>query len=119
MNIVIVETGAKETLELIDRNNGTNCVVDVIGNYDGLGSGDYQFAYDEETGTYACTQETYDWWAKVIADQAGLADRIAELSGEHGKEAVSDVVNSASDVDLEDQAAAVIAALDEAFGSRI
>ena len=114
MNVTIKETGAKETLELIDS-HGTDCAIDVIGNYDGIGSDAHQFQLDEDTGIYTCTQDTYDWWNRVLAEQQDLTDRIAELSKEYGAEAVQDAIGTSGDCDLEDQAAAINKALDAAF----
>lgn len=116
MKVVIKETGKQEVLELLDR-DGTDCIVDVIGNYDGLGNAEYQFSFDSEYGVYYCNKSTYDWWAKVAADQQELNDRIAALSDEYGYDIVQEAIGSAGDCDLEDQAAAINAALDEEFGA--
>lgn len=115
MNIKIKETGKQETLELIDRKTGVYWEGDLIGNYDGLGDGDHQFKYDEDSDTYICSQDTFDWWQKVLADQQELEDRLEELKEEHGNETVSKVLESVGSYDLEDQAAAINAVLDEAF----
>ncbi|RXZ77223.1 hypothetical protein EBB07_33670 [Paenibacillaceae bacterium] len=113
MNIIIKETGKNEVLELIDLRSGTNYIVDLIGMYDSLGPGDHQFLYDDEEGLYVCTHDTYDWWAKVVSDQSALNDRIAELKETYDSEVIHDIVSGASDGDLEDQAAAINAALDD------
>lgn len=115
MDVGIIETGAKETLKLIDH-NGTNFVEDVIGNYDGFGDESHQFSYDNDTDVYSCTQSTFEWWNRVLADQQALTNRIAELSELHGAEAVHSAIGTAGDCDLEDQAAAINKELDQAFG---
>jgi len=114
MNIIIKETGEKETLALIM--NGVDCSKDVIGNHDGFGSDDHQFEYDADIDAYVATQDTFDWWNKVIADQQGLEDRIADLKAEHGSDAVYSAIGNAGDCDLEYHASAINAALDEVFG---
>lgn len=111
MNIIIKETGKQEVLELIDRKSGVNSVIDLIGNHGALD----QFDYDSDNNVYVCDQITFDWWAKVVADQQALEDRIAELKDEYGSGAVYEAIGNAGDCDLEDQAAAINAALDEAF----
>lgn len=116
MKVLIAGTNNVEVLELIDRKNGTDSVVDLIGNYDGLGNADHQFALDQDSGVYNASQDTYDWWAKVVADQSGLAVRIAELNEEHGADAVQEAIGNSGDCDLEDQAGSINNALDEAFG---
>ncbi|AKG37826.1 hypothetical protein VK70_17120 [Paenibacillus durus ATCC 35681] len=114
MKITIKETGKSEALSIIDENTGVDFIQDFIGNYGALSDG--QFTFDEETGTYIADQDTFDWWDKVVTDQTALEARIAELKEEHGYEAVDEVVNEATSVDLEDLAAAVNKALDEEFG---
>lgn len=113
INIVIKENGAKETLEL--RMNGLSCVVDVIGNHDGLGTADHQFNYNTELDAYVTTQDNFDWWDRVLADQQALQDRIAELEEIHGSDAVHEAISNSGDCDLEDIAPAINQALDDAF----
>ncbi|WP_338465071.1 hypothetical protein [Shouchella rhizosphaerae] len=117
MNVLIKETGIRETLQLIDRETGVDCARDLIGNYDGLGKEDHQFAYDEESEVYITSQENFDWWKRVLDDQQALEDRIAELSEEHGKDKVNEVIRNAGDNELEYQASAINTELDEAFGT--
>lgn len=109
-------TGTKEIRELsmIDPSTGADYVQDFIGNYDALADG--QFIWDEEAGAYQAEQDTFDWWSEVISAQNALAERIAELKKEQGSDEVEAVVAAASEVDLEDHAAAVNKALDEEFG---
>lgn len=112
MDIIIKETGARELLEILDPNTGVDWIQDFIGNYDAFSDG--QFIWDEEQDAYLCDQVTFDWWAKVVADHELLENRIFELYKEYGDK-VYDVIIDAGNVDLEDHAAAMNAALDEAF----
>ena len=114
MKLFIKETGAIETLAIIDPKTGCNYIFDFVGN---TGAFDREFEkIDDENADFAISQADYDWWAKVVAENQALEYRIAELAAEHGYDRVMDVVASNSS-DLEDYAAAVNAALDEEFGS--
>ncbi|MNC21863.1 hypothetical protein D3C75_698490 [compost metagenome] len=113
MEIQIKGTSEIKELVLFDS-NGVNWINDFIGNNGGLRPDG--IAYDAEHGTYSASEEEFAWWEKVVADQQQLDNRIAELKEAHGAEAVDAVVSGAADVDLEDYAAAVNAALDEEFG---
>lgn len=113
----VLVNGKIEVLEMIDPKSKVNCATDIIGNHGGLSDG--QFRYNEEADAYECTPETFEWWKRVLADHQTLEDMIAELAElieEHGSDKVHEVVNSVGDYDLEDQPAAIRAALDEAFG---
>jgi len=110
----VLVNGKTEVLEMIDPKSGTNCAADIIGNYGGFVDG--QFVYNEDADAYECTPETFEWWRRVLADHQALENRISELAEEYGTETVYEVVNSVGDYDLEDQPAAINAALDEAFG---
>ncbi|GBF73035.1 hypothetical protein PA598K_01320 [Paenibacillus sp. 598K] len=114
VKVIIKETGALETLSMI-ASNGTDAAADMIGNHDGFGSESWQFELDSDTGIYTANQETYDWWAKVLTENEELEERIEALKEEHGSEAVQEVIESAGSVDLEDHAANLNKALDEAF----
>ena len=107
----VIVNSKVETLELIDR-NGINWAQDLIGNYGGFTDG--QFTQNDD-GDYMCDQDTYDWWSRVLADQQALQDRIYDLSEEYGADVVQNAIGNAGDCDLEDQAAAINAALDEEF----
>lgn len=113
MKVMIKETGILEELHLVDDATGADSAVDVIGNYGGLTDG--QFVYDDDAGIYRCSQDTFEWWSRVLHEQQELEDRLAELRKEHGSERVQEVLEVVGDYDLEDMAAAVNAALDEAF----
>lgn len=114
MNIVIKETNARESLEIIDPRTGVNWIQDFIGNAGALSDG--QFEWDDELDAYVCDQETFDWWQKVVEENQELENRIFELEDKHGREAVYAVITDAGSNDLEDHARYVNQALDEAFG---
>jgi hypothetical protein len=116
MKIIIKETSAVETLSIIDPKSGVNYISDFIGNTGALNDG-HQFEWDEDREAYVCDQETFDWWDTVVTANQSLDDRIIELVKEHGSEAVYEVIHAAGSVDLENHAANVNHALDEAFGS--
>jgi hypothetical protein len=116
MKIIIRETNHHETLSISDPRTGIDYTSDFIGNAGALIDG--QFEYDDDQGAYVCDQGTYDWWQKVLADNQALEDRIYELVHEHGSDAVYAVVNDAGSTDIEDHAANVNQALDEAFGDQ-
>ncbi|TVX85542.1 hypothetical protein [Paenibacillus agilis] len=113
MIVQIKETGNQATLGIIDSGTGVNFVTNFIGNTGALNDG--QFTWDEDKKAYICLQKTYDWWKKVVSDNQALNDRIEELKEVHGAARVQEVVESADETDLEDYAAAVNRALDEAF----
>lgn len=112
MRVQIKETNEIKELSITGI-NGVNYVRDFIGNYGAFAD---QFLLNEENGTFIATQEDYDWWVKVLADQQALSERIADLKEVHGADAVDEIVNEASGGDLEDEARNVNYALDEAFG---
>lgn len=114
MNVHIKETNEKKVLSMIDPISGTDYVKDFIGNHGALSDG--QFTWDDVTRDFLVNQDTFIWWNDVITKQNDLTVRIAALKEEHGSEIVDTIVCEASDVDLEDEAAAVNKALDEKFG---
>ncbi|GBF73194.1 hypothetical protein PA598K_01479 [Paenibacillus sp. 598K] len=114
MKVKIKETGAMETLSMLSS-NGTDAAADMIGNHGGFGSESWQFDLDADTGIYEASQETYDWWEKVLTENEELEERIEALKEEHGSDAVQEVIEAAGNVDLEDHAANLNNALDEAF----
>ena len=114
MKLFIKETGAIETLAIIDPKTNCDYIFDFVGN---TGAFDREFEEtDEENADFAISQADYDWWAKVVAENQALEYRIADLAAEHGYGRVMDAVMSISS-DLEDYSAAVNQALDEEFGS--
>ena len=113
MKLFFRETGAIETLAIIDPKTGCDYIFDFVGNTGAFGR---EFEATDENADFAISQADYDWWAKVVADNQALEYRIAELAAEHGYDRVMDTVASTSS-DLEDYAAAANAALDEEFGN--
>lgn len=114
MKVVIKETGEKDTFQLIDPKTGTNWAQDLIGNAGALDDG--QFVYDDEQNAYLVSNSDYDWWSETIRLHQTLEARIAELNDEYGKEAVDDVLRGIDTLDLQDDAKAMLAVLEEAFG---
>ena len=113
MKLFFRETGAIETLAIIDPRTGCDYIFDFVGN---TGAFTREFEKTDENADFAISQADYDWWAKVVADNQALENRIAELAAEHGYDRVMDAVTSIS-CDLADYAAAANAALDEEFGN--
>ena len=114
MNIIIKGTNVVETLSIIDPDSGVDYVADFIGNEGALADG--QFVWDEEQDAYVAEKETFDWWDAVIKDNQELDYRVHDLVQEYGREEVYKVTDEAGGGDLEDHAASVNQALDEAFG---
>jgi len=115
MKIRIVEKSASETLSIIDPRSGCDYITDFIGNTGALADG--QFTYDEDQDAYICDQDTFDWWERVVNDNQELEDRIYDLVNEYGSEALYGVINDAGNFELEDHAASINQALDDAFGT--
>lgn len=115
MKVEIKETGKQETLEL-QGINGTDWVIDFIGNWGALDDG--QFTYDRDRGVYVTSEETFNWWAEAIAREQQNHDRIEELAEQYGRSKVDSIIGGAAYGlnDLEDVQKAISAALDEAFG---
>lgn len=114
MKLYIKETGKIETLSIIDPKTSCDYIFDFVGN---TGAFDREFEKtDNENVDFAISQADYNWWAKVVADNQALENRIAELVVEHGYDRVMDAVTSINS-DLEDYAATANAALDEVFGN--
>lgn len=114
MQVKVIETGDVKTLRLIDPDSGVDFVQDFVGNGGGFENKD--FVYNHEDDVFEATAQAFNWWNQVISDQQELVDRISELKEEHGSDAVNEVLESVGGHDLEDDAAVVNAALDEAFG---
>lgn len=114
MQIIINETGATETLTMINPDSGVDCVVDFIGNTGALANG--EIVWDDDHGTYRCDQNTYDWWERVIAAHEAMEQRIDELEIEHGKDTVQKAIGNSAECDLEDVPTYVNRALNDAFG---
>lgn len=112
INIIIKDTDKQETLSIVDQ-KGIDYIKDFIGNYGAFNDG--QFTYNDDKDVYICDQDTFDWWSKVVSDNQALKNRLAELRETFGSDAVQEVIDQASDVELEDLALSVNNALDEAF----
>lgn len=113
MKLYIKETGAIETLSIIDPKTGSDYIADFIGN---TGAFDREFSKTDKAD-FAISQEDYKWWAKVVADNQALEYRIAELAEEYGYDRVMTVLQGVS-CDLGDYALAANNALNEEFGSK-
>ena len=113
MKIIIKETSEIRDLSIIDPKTGCDFIADFIGNMGAFTDG--QFDYDDNFDVYICDKDTFDWWDTVVTENQNLEDRIYELSQKHGLDSVYKVVNEARTVDLENHAASVNQALDEAF----
>ena len=111
MKIIIRETNAAEELSIIDPDNGVDYIADFIGNTGALMDG--QFEWDEELDAQVCDQATFDWWDTVVDDNQELTDRIHEMLKIYDQDAVYKVIGENSNVDLEDHASVINAALDE------
>lgn len=114
MHVKVIETGEFKTLRLIDPDSGVDFVNDFVGNGSGFENKD--FVYNHEDDVFESTAQAFNWWNQVISDQQELIERIDALKEEHGSDAVNEVLESIGGHDLEDDAAVVNAALDEAFG---
>ena len=93
MKLFFRETGVIETLAIIDPRTGCDYIFDFMGN---TGAFTREFEKTDENADFAISQADYDWWAKVVADNQALENRIAELAAEHGYDRVMDVVISIS-----------------------
>lgn len=113
MKIIINETGATKTLSIIDPKTECDYISDFIGN-----TGDLT-GYDEDQDAYLWDQDKYDWWGKVVTAHQALDYRIADLSQEHGSEAVYRIICAAGSDDLEMYIAAANTSLDEVFGANM
>lgn len=115
MKIIIKEKSENKTLSIVDPRSGVDYILDFIGNAGAFVDG--QFKQDDERDAYICDQATFDWWDAVVTANQALNDRINALAQEHDYETVYKVIYAAGSVDLEDHAANVNQALNEAFGS--
>ena len=120
MLVKILGSNRIEELELTDSKTGCDWVNDLIGNHDGFGddvSCQFRRTEDETYGVVFETDEAnYDWWEACIANFQ-KKDYLASLyAEEHGWDAVNEVLYQVGSYDLEDQANAEIAALEEKFG---
>jgi hypothetical protein len=114
MKVIIRETGAVETLSIIDPKTGSNYAVDFVGNEGAFFDG--QFVWDEEREAFIADQSTFDWWQKTVNENQALDLRVAALIDEHGFDAVQEVLDTVGYPPLADWVPSVTRALDRAFG---
>lgn len=74
MNIFIPETAQYQRLTLVDPKTNSCFITDFIAPYGAFDDG--QFTYDEERNAFICSQETFNWWDKVIDAHQSLEYRI-------------------------------------------
>ena len=120
MLVKILGTNRIEELKLIDSRTGCDWVNDLIGNHGGFGEDEicqFRRIDTEEYGIiYETDEDNFNWWKKCIST-IEKKDRIAEIhAAEHGWDAVNEVLYQVGSYDLEGQANAEIAALEEEFG---
>ena len=124
MEIVIKETGAVETLLLIDSKTGCDWFNDLVGNHDGYNDDpEYGFAEEKDedgldTGRFVTSQENFDWWENIVSQMDDLERRIENLRMEFGGSRVDWIVMESGSgyVDLENYTDVIHQALDEEFG---
>lgn len=124
MEILIKETGAVETLLLIDSKTGCNWFNDLIGNHDGYNDDpEYGFAKEKDedgldTGRFVTSQENFEWWQNIVTEMNDLERRIVNLKQEFDYYLVEETVIEAGrgNTDLEYYPSIVHQALDEEFG---
>ena len=121
MEIVIKETGAVETLLLIDSKTGCDWFNDLARNHDGY-SDDPEYGFAEETdedgletGRFVTSQENFDWWENIVSNMDDLERRIENLRMEFGGSRVDWIVMESGSgyVDLENYTDVIHQALDE------
>ena len=113
MKLYIKETGAIETLSIIDPNTSCDYIADFIGN-----TGAFEREFEKtDKADYTISQNDYFWWSKVVADNQALEYRIAELAEEYGYDCVMTALNH-SHCDLGDYALTAHTALDDEFGTK-
>lgn len=115
MKIIIKETGATETLSIIDPVSGVDYIADFVGNTGAFIDGQF---FDNDNDELSCTQDTFDWWSRVVDENQELNYRIQDLIKEHGQDAIYDAIAGAGDVDLGDSAGSINQALDEFLATK-
>jgi len=113
MEIMIIEDGKIEQLNLISPDTGVNYISDFIGNAGGFDGG--KIEYDEDNEIHYCTRAEFNWWKKVVADEQKLNDRIYDIQQAFGVDYLF-YLFSKINVDIEDHAKTVNAILDQHFG---
>jgi hypothetical protein len=115
MLVRITDTGATESLSIIDPRSGCDYVIDYIGNAGAFEDG--QFSRSNEDDEMECDQDTFDWWQNQIARQQAVDNRIDELCNEHGSDRVYAALHDAYSGEFESEPDEAMAALDDAFGA--
>jgi hypothetical protein len=115
MKVLIKKTEEIKELYLLDEKSGVNHAGDFIGNLGATADG--QFEWDRYSGLYISTQETFDWWDKILLDRAALWKRVEGMKKLYDVEEIEAIINLATEgVDLEDEVAKINKALDLEFG---
>ena len=124
MEIVIKETGAIETLLLIDNSTGCDWLNDLVGNHDGFND-DPECGFAEETdeyglttGRYITSKDNFEWWEDIVCQIDDVNNRIDNLKDEFGVERVDEAVYQCNrgNTDLEYYAVELNRWLDDEFG---
>jgi hypothetical protein len=124
MEIVIKETGAVETLLLIDSKTGCDWFNDLVGNHDGFGDDpecEFVKETDEDgldTGRYITSKANFEWWEDIVCQIDNVNNRIDNLKNEFGVARVDEVVYQCNygNTDLEYYAVELNRWLDDEFG---
>lgn len=106
MKIYITDSKMTANLSIIDPKTGVDYITDFVGD-----SGD--FVYDEDREAYCCDLATFVWWDRVTDDHQALNNRVHALSQKYEEGVVTQALEQAQAVGLEDQPAAFNAALDD------
>ncbi|WP_321822946.1 hypothetical protein [Pyramidobacter piscolens] len=111
MKIKIRGTGEIKELKIRDRRTGCEYTATLVEDDDCI-------TYNRALEVYETDQASYDWWDSML-EQIEHAEDIKELYIErYGADAVEETLAQYdTPTDLEDQPAAMIAALEDAFGS--
>lgn len=82
MDIIVVETGVKESLSLTDHRTGINWIKDLITNSGAMGTQFIKIENEsiDNNNTYFVHDKDYNWWLKFIENMQKLDYRIASLS---------------------------------------
>lgn len=106
----ILVNGEERNLSIIDRKSGCDWILDLLGNYNAL--------VQDENENYVMDEDDYNWWSEYIAGVEKYED-LAEEMIEDGfdSEEIWNVINEAiGGIDLEDQPARALEALEELKG---
>ena len=96
MNILILETGAIETLNVTDPKTGVDYIADFVGNADGIGAdendvdgkfvkienlsedyraGDYDIDFSQyDANDYVTSKGNFEWWSDVVSAEQEMQD---------------------------------------------